>query len=225
MCPDFRGWRRFYLQYVTTLLQRHDFDGLWRLLGEVRGLLGPQRLMVIHNGESQFLATPNNYADMIVTLEDVSSAGGFRYDLKGIARVLRAFLACRVGMVPCSTWYRVPPPEPRQTGLRDGTAKGLLLGSVPYIYTWREPAWGYRDNWDALADPRGLYAVLRQLKALGLDELRFDDYFTGVVRCNRKDVMGARYHGNGRQVVVIANLARRDLANPLAVRPVRRNHL
>ncbi len=239
VCPDSEGWRNYYLHYVKTLLARHDFDGLyldniwkntcynsrhgpshhggldglWNILGSVRGLLGPEKLMICHNGEFLYLAPTNNFADMIVTLEGVSWFKNFRYDLKGIHRVLRAFSACRVAMVPCSTWYRVPPPHPPQTGLRDGIIKGLLLGSIPYSYTWWETRWGYKDRNASLRDPRGLYAAFRRLKSLHLETLTFDDCFGAGVRTNYKDVLGARYYGKGREVLIIGNISERDRKN------------
>jgi hypothetical protein len=65
--------------------------------------------MIFHNSEYHFFAALNNLGDMSVTLEGMSQAQQWRYDLDKVARVLRAFPACPVTMVPCSTWYRVPP--------------------------------------------------------------------------------------------------------------------
>lgn len=236
MCPDSTSWRRHYLAYVNTLLMNHHFDGIyvdnvwkntcynmrhgpphhsgldgmWTLLKDLRDHLGSQKLLVIHNGEQNFLATTNNLADMIVTLEGIAWLKHFRYDLRAIYRTVRAFPACAVSIVPCSTWYRVPGSLPPQTGLRDGIAKALLLGAIPYSYAWWETAWGYHNWREAIEDPRGLYEAFRKLRSLKLEGLKFEDCFNTSVHTNHQLVKGARYYGNGRQVVIIVNVSEHD---------------
>ncbi len=235
MCADSASWRDYYFRHVKTLLTRHDFDGLyldnvwkapchnpahlpgrhggldglWEVVGRVRHWLGPDRLMVIHNGEFLFQATSNNFADMIVTLEGIPLMKNYRYDFNAIARCVRAFPACRVSIVPRSIWYRVPPPLPKRLGLQDGIAKALLLGTVPYSYAMWETRWGYKDHQECLRDPRGIYAVFRKLKSLRLDGLGFDD----GVQARPRGVGAACWRGDGRQVVVLSNISGRPQRN------------
>lgn len=236
MCTDSAGWLNEYFGYVKTLLKSHNFDGiyvdnvwkntcyntehgpshhsgldgLWEVLKKVRDYFGADKLLIIHNGEQNFLATTNNLADMVVTLEGIAWTQHFRYDLTSISRTVRAFPACRLSIVPCSTWYRVPTPLAPQTGLRDGIAKGLLLGTIPYSYAWWETGWGYKDSWEAINDPRGLYEAFRRLSSFDLGGLKFDDCFSGTVITNHPLVLGARYYGQGRQVLVVANVSEHD---------------
>jgi hypothetical protein len=230
MCPDSKGWRDFYFRHVKTLLARHDFDGLyldnvwkapchhpahgsthhggldglWRVVGDVRSLLGPDRLMVIHNGEYHFQATSNNFADMIVTLEGIPLRKDFRYDLRSITSAVRGFPACRVSIVPRSIWYRIPPPLPKRFGLHDGIAKALLLGSVPYSYAMWETRWGYRNHRECLRDPRGIYAAFRKLKSLKLDA-----HELAAARVSPTGVRGVCYRDGSREVLLVANVSGR----------------
>ncbi|MBI4025291.1 MAG: hypothetical protein HY360_09950 [Verrucomicrobia bacterium] len=232
MCPDAAAWREYYIRHVKTLLAKHDFDGLyldnvwkwpcfntdhgpaqhggldgmWEVVGCVRRWLGTDRLMVIHNGEFLFQATSNNFADMIVTLEGIPLMKNFRYDLTSISRYVRAFSACGVSIVPRSIWYKIPPPLPKRLGLHDGIAKALLLGTVPYSYAMWETRWGYKDFWECLRDPRGIYAAFRKLKSLKLDGLRFENSVKGGIG-------RACYRGNDRRVVLVANVSGRPKQN------------
>jgi hypothetical protein len=239
MCPDSVGWRGYYLRRVRRLLARHHFDGLyldnvwkapchntahgsgchggldglWQVVGDARKLLGTDRLMVIHNGEFHFQAVSNNFADMIVTLEGIPLRMDFRYELSSIASAVRGFPSCRVAIVPRSVWYRIPAPLPKRLGLRDGIAKALLLGTVPYSYAMWETRWGYKDHRECLRDPRGIYAAFRKLKSLKLEGLKFEDCFCSGVRSRPRGVRGACYHGEGRSVVLVANISGRTQRN------------
>jgi len=234
MCFDSASWRDYNLRYVEALLTKHDFDGVyldciwkapcynpahgsshhggldgaWKLVGDVRRLLGPDRLTIIHNGEFHFQAVSNNFADMIVTLEGIPLMKNFRYDLAAIARPLRSFPATRVCAVPRSVWYRIPPPMPKRMGLYDGIAKTLLLGTVPYSYAMWETRWGYKDHWDCLRDPRGIYAAFRELKSLKLDAF---DVVNARVRPH--GVRGVCYRGKNREVLLVANVSDRRKRN------------
>jgi hypothetical protein len=237
VCPESAGWRAHYLAIVRSFLTRHEFDGVyvdgigpfecWNALhgaphhssieGEfetmetVRGMLGADRPMVIHNGDQSYLAMANNIADMAVTFESQSWYRSYRNDLDRITATATAFPACGPSMVPVSTWYRVPAPLPRQTGLRDGIAKALLAGTVPYSYAMWEHRWGHAGAEEAIGDPRGLYAAFRTVKSLALGGMRFEGHWTHAVSTDRAGVLGARYVGDGRQVVLIANVSERDV--------------
>jgi len=234
MCPDSPGWREYYLRHVRTLLAKHDFDGLyldnvwkapchhpahgsachggldglWRMVGEARSLLGPDRLMVIHNGEFHFQAISNNLADMIVTLEGIPLRKDFRYDLASIVAAVRGFPACGVSIVPRSTWYRIPPPLPKRLGLHDGIAKALLLGTIPYSYAMWETRWGYKDHRECLRDARGIYAAFRKLQSLRLGTFCLVD-----ARVSPGGIRGVCYRGDRRQVVLVANISGRAQRN------------
>ena len=239
VCPVSDGWRKYLLDNVKLFLTKHEFDGVYvdligpwechnsrhgppyhsNLDGEldalesVRGLLGPDGLMVIHNGDQSFMAMANNIADMIVTFESQSWYGSFRNDLDRITCVAPAFPVCRIAMVPVSTWYRVPPLLPKQTGLRDGIAKAVLVGTVPYSYAMWEHRWGYKDPGEAIDDPNGLYAAFRKLKSLNLEGMRFDGHWTNTVSTDRAGVLGARYHDDKRQIILLSNITDEEVKN------------
>jgi hypothetical protein len=235
VCPDSAGWRRFYLRHVKTLLTRHDFDGiyvdlaskvychniehgpahhggidgLWEVLTDVRRELGRDKLMLVHNGDCNMMVALNNLGDLAVTLEGVNYAKTGGWKLPTIAPYLRAFPACPVLMIPSYGWYWSPGVEKAQQAMQDGIAKALVLGTIPFyldIY-WEPHEWGYKDVWQSLDDPRGIYELFRKVRALRLDGMQFDDIFTGAVKTSHKGVLGARYRSPGRQIVVLSNLS------------------
>ena len=240
VCPDCPGVRRYYLGFVKRYLHDYDFDGiyvdlaskvychntahgparhggmdgLWDALRRAREFLGPDKLLVAHNGDCNMMVALNNLADAAVTMEALNSAKDWRWNLRVIRPYIRAFPACPVLMIPKYQWYWTGTRAAR-TALADGVAKGALLGSVPFeldLY-FEPPKWGYRDAYAALRDPQGLWAMFRKLKALRLEGLRFDDCYSGAVRTNRRGVLGARYRNGRRQIIVLANIADRTVRN------------
>ena len=232
LCPDSVGWRNYYFSQVNKLLKNHDFDGIYvdnvhklrcfntmhgssyhggldglvSVLRKIRVQLGNEKLMVFHNGNNTFKAVFNNIGNMAVTLEGIQW-DDLRMDVDSVARVLRAFPACGVSMVPSITWYHVDPPLDPQTGLRDGIIKGLLLGSIPYTYVMWELAYGYKDHVSAVDDSRGLYTAFNMLKNFDLHGMHFDDCLSNVVKTNEPGVKGARYVSDNRQVVLLGNIS------------------
>jgi hypothetical protein len=239
VCPDSASWRRFYLRHVKTLLRRHDFDGIYvdlankvhchntehgpahhggidgllEVLTDVRRELGPDKLLTVHNEDVKMLVALNNLGDLAGTLEAFNSGKASNWNLSSIAPYLRAFGACPTLMIPAYAWNWSPTPAKARECLRDGIAKALVLGTIPFhldIY-WEPHAWGYKDIWQNIRDPRGIYELFRKVRSLRLDGMTFDDIFTKAVKTSHKGVLGTRYRSKDRQVVVLSNLSGRPV--------------
>ena len=236
VCPGAKGMRDFYLDFVKKYVRNHNFDGiyvdlaskvncyntlhgpahhggidgLWEILGKAREFVGPDKIIVAHNGNSNMMVTVSNLADAVVTMEMFNGPKVWNWDLDIVHSYIRAFPACPVLMIPDYRWFWTTTKRERaRRALEDGIAKSVLLGSAlfhldVYFDPWK---WGYRDAEASVRDPRSLWAMFDRLKAMKLEGMQFDDYQTKAVRTNRPGVLGARYHDDKRQIVVLANIS------------------
>jgi hypothetical protein len=242
VCPDSKGMQDFYLDFVKKYVRNHNFDGiyvdlaskvncyntlhgpahhggidgLWDVLGKAREFLGPDKIIVGHNGNSNMMVTLSNLCDAVVTMEMFNGPKVWNWDLDIVHSYIRAFPACPVLMIPDYRWFWTTTKRARAgRALEDGIAKSVLLGSAlfhldVYFDPWK---WGYRDGAASVRDPRSLWAMFHRLKAMNLEGMQFDDYQTKVVRTNRPGVLGARYHDSKRQVIVLANISNKPQRN------------
>ena len=117
-------------------------------------------------------------------------------------------------MIPNYPWYwKRSPASP--AAMRDGIAKGMLVGSMPYhldIY-FQADKWGYKDLRQYVRDEGQIFGLFRRLAKLDLSGMKFEDALSGSVKTNRAGVLGARYFGGGRQVIVLSNLTTKAQRN------------
>ena len=241
VCPDAKGMQDFYLGFVKKYVRNHNFDGiyvdlaskvncyntlhgpahhggidgLWKVLGKAREFLGPDKIIVAHNGDCNMTVTLSNLADAVVTMESINGQKGWNWDLDILHPYIRAFPACPVLMIPDYRWFWSTQVGRGRKAMEDGIAKSVLMGSVPFhldVYFYADK-WGYRDAAQSVRDPRGLWALFERLKSLNLEGMQFDDYLTKAVRTNRPGVLGARYHDANRQIIVLANISAKPQRN------------
>jgi hypothetical protein len=170
-------------------------------------------MIVAHNGDCNMMVALSNMADSVVTMEFLNGQS-LALDLRTIHPYIRAFPASPVLMIPNYRWYWQASATSREM-MEDAIAKGALLGSCPFhldIY-YHPEGWGYADALAGTRDPRGIWGAFRRLKDMDLRSMKFDDCYSGAVKVDRKAVLGARYRGKGRQIVVIANLSGRKQRN------------
>jgi hypothetical protein len=240
VCPDSKGMRDYYLGFVKKYVVNHNFDGiyvdlaskvychnilhgpahhggidgLWGALGKARDFLGKDKIIVAHNGDCNMMVTLSNLADSVVTMESLNTPNEVEWNLGKIHPYIRAFPACAVLMIPNYSWYHSASAATRKV-MQDGIAKGLLIGSVPFhldIY-YDAVRWGYKNALEGIRDDNGIWGLFRRLKGLRLEGLHFDDCFSNAVRTNRRGVLGARFHDERKQVLILANLTNRPQRN------------
>ena len=95
VCPDCKGVRRHYLNFAKKYVRNHGFDGIYtdlvskvfchntehgpalhggmdgllKVLTEMREFLGPDGLIISHNGDPNMLVAVSNLADNTLTME------------------------------------------------------------------------------------------------------------------------------------------------------------
>lgn len=241
VCPDAKGMQEYYLGFVKKYVLNHDFDGIyvdlaskvncyntlhgpahhggidgmWAVLEKAREFLGPDKVIVAHNGDCNMAVTLSNLADSVVTMESINGQKGWTWDLDIVHPYIRAFPACPVLMIPDYRWYHSTVRGRGRKAMEDGIAKSVLLGAVPfhidlYFDAWK---WNYRDAAQSIRDPRGIMALFDKVKSLNLGAMQFDDYLTKIVRTNRPGVLGARYRDDKRQIIVLANITAKPQRN------------
>ena len=72
---------------------------------EAREFLGPDKIIVGHNGNSNMMVTLNNLSDAVVTMEMFNGPKVWNWDLDIVHSYIRAFPACPVLMIPDYRWF------------------------------------------------------------------------------------------------------------------------
>jgi hypothetical protein len=188
------GFDGLYYDWVMTLAcnnKGHNeklhlgTDGVLDLLAWSRRLLGPQGTLILHLYGRMPSIVFENYADLVVNMEEISGAEPFmRMGETPIVTVL----AESIPRSPCPS-YR------RDRGLernRNNIAQLVVQGMFPWSGGAGEV---YEET----------LKLFRAFRPYRLENYRFRDAFSGAVRTNWEDVYGALYESLDQSLVVISN--------------------
>ncbi len=157
------------------------------LLAWSRRLLGPNGILIHHVYGPLNSITFENFADLVVNMEEIANSEEL---LRLYTIPIMTVLAESIPRAPCPS-YR---PDRGEERSRNRIAQLVLLGMFP----WASP--GSPANDDTLR-------LFQAFKAYHLDQFNFRSAYSGDVRTDRVDVMGALYVGQGLAVVVLSNTA------------------
>jgi hypothetical protein len=161
-------------------------DGVIDILAWTRRLIAPRGTLILHLYGAMPSIAFENFADLVVNMEEISSAE----KLMTMEEVpLVTALAESIMRSPCPSYRRDMPVERNRRNI----AHLAVLGMFPW-------SGGTGD---------GVYAetlkFFRTFKPYHLENYRFRDALTGVVKTSWETVYGALYSSPERAVVVISN--------------------
>ena len=225
MCPD-SGWRGalekniraalddlgldgFYLDWSGpgpcynpnhSAGEHNGIDGLVEMLGRLREDY-PGKLIVIHSGGQAMWLFHHNIADQYVTLEEGRKGPAYapvKIDEYPIT-------ADYMGVGPASAVPNILYGEDR-TALYRGLVHCLLLGALPYIYSYQSEGFGYSGWEEEVSDPHGIAAAMKVFSDYDWERYRFYSVSTAVAVCDDHRVGAAVYISDGEGVLLTGNL-------------------
>ncbi len=162
-------------------------DGIVDLLAWTRRLIAPkQGVLIVHIYGQMPSITLENFGDLIVNMEEVSSASGM---MKIDEIPLPTVYAESIPRSPCPS-YRKDLELERN---RNNISQLIVLGMFP----WSGPP-------DEYAYPETL-KLFRAFKGYKLENMRFRDAFSGAIRSGSADVYGALYSRPDMALAVVSN--------------------
>ncbi|HSB13996.1 MAG TPA: DUF6259 domain-containing protein [Bryobacteraceae bacterium] len=189
------GFDGIYYDWVMTLPctnKAHNeklhlgTDGVIDLLAWTRRLVAPNGTLILHLYGAMPSIAFENFADLVVNMEEISGAEKLMVmDEVPIVTVL----AESIMRSPCPSYRRDMPVERNQRNI----AHLVVLGMFPW-------SGGTGD---------GVYAetlkLFRTFKPYRLEDYRFHDALTGVVKTSWETVYGALYSSPEQAVVIVSN--------------------
>jgi hypothetical protein len=189
------GFDGIYYDWVMTLPctnKAHNeklhlgTDGVIDLLAWTRRLVAPNGTLILHLYGSMPSIAFENFADLVVNMEEISGAEKLMLmDEVPIVTVL----AESIMRSPCPSYRRDMPLERNQRNI----AHLAVLGMFPWS--------GGTGN--------GVYAetlkLFRTFKPYRLENYRFRDALTGVVKTSWETVYGALYSSPEQAIVIVSN--------------------
>jgi len=161
-------------------------DGVIELLAWTRRLIAPNGTLILHIYGRMPSMAMENFADLVVNMEEVSSAQRM---LRMHEVPLVTVLAESIPRSPCPSYRSDRTRERNQNNI----AHHVVLGMFP----WSGGTGG--------ATYEETLKLFRSFKPYRLGEYRFHDALTGAVRTSSEDVFGAVYASDDDAIVVISN--------------------
>jgi hypothetical protein len=199
------GFDGIYYDWVKTLScfnPRHgsdhhlSTDQVVDLLAWTRRLVGVKGLLVLHIYGHTASVALENFADLVVNMEEASAAEGWM-KITEVPIITR--LAESIPRSPCPS-YR---PDDTLDRNRNNISQFVVLGMFP--------AW--RATGPSVAPPGGpgyelTLKLFRDFKPYRLETYRFHDAFSGAVKTGSEDVYGGVYGSATPPLVVLSNTSR-----------------
>ena len=161
-------------------------DGVIDLLAWTRRLVAPKGTLILHlYGKMPSIAF-ENFADLVVNMEEISSAESL---MKMGETPLVTLLAESIPRSPCPSYRRDRTRERNQNNI----AQLVVQGMFP---------WSGGTGGEAYEETLKLFRTFRPYR---LENYRFRDAFSGAVRTAWPDVYGAVYSDSDPALVVISN--------------------
>jgi hypothetical protein len=162
-------------------------DGVIDLLAWTRRLVAPKGTVILHLYGTRPSIAFENYADLVVNMEEISSAEEW---LRMDATPLVTVLAESIPRSPCPSYRTDSALERNQNNIAQMVVQGL------FPWTGSKP--------DSPVEEATL-KLFRAFKPYDLGEYRFRDAFSGAVKTGWDDVFGALYSKPDRALVVVSN--------------------
>jgi len=235
LCPD-SGWGRYFKNHVKLVLRKHHFDGvyfdwstnipcfnqnhmkgyhngidgIYYVIDAIRRAVGQKGIIFTHVQGQAMDTITINFSDQIVTLEEKQSK-----DVFGIEEMPSSIMFAKqssVGIVPNILYPKKGDEDPRYR-LKQGISRFILLGTFPYSYLFSEEKWDYKSFKEAREDPRGLYALFDDFKAIDFTEYYFKDCYHSPIKTTNDAVRGSVYWNKKHIVIVISNTGSEKIEN------------
>jgi hypothetical protein len=198
---DFDG---IYYDWVMELAcnnRNHDArlhlgtDGVIDLLAWTRRLIAPKHgTLILHLYGAMPSIAFENFADLVVNMEEVSSAENWM-KLQDIPIV--TVLAESLPRSPC--------PSYREDSARERNQNNIAILSVLGMFPWSDGTEG------------GVYdetlKLFRAFRPYRLQDYRFRDAYSGVVHTSWDDIYGAVYRSTKQALAVVSNTSREPRKN------------
>ncbi len=159
-------------------------DGMIDLLAWTRRLIAPHGVLIVHQNGLWHSISFENFADLIVNMEELSDSGGMlRWDKIPVVTLLAESLP----RSPCPSYQKDRAVERNENNI----AQLVLYGMFPWS-----------DASEALEPTLRLFHTFQPYK---LEDYQLHNVLTGAVHTAWEDVRGAVYAGSNLALVVISN--------------------
>jgi len=188
------GFDGIYYDWMTALPcnnQKHraglhlGTDGVIDLLAWTRRLIGPDGVLILHSSGWRPSITFENFGDLVVNMENLSSAEGF-LSMEDIP--ITGVLGESVPRSPCPTY--------RRDRARERTRNRMSLMAVLGLFPWSG------NGGPVYEETLQLFHAFQPYR---LEDYRLHDALSGAVQTGWEDVYGAVYTTGEKALVVLSN--------------------